>query len=327
MSAIDVREAVCGSPRRAVLRLSATDRCNLRCCYCMPGEGLRWSRDQLLGLEDLARVSAWLCGEAGISRIKLTGGEPLVRPGVENLVRLLAAIPGVDEVSATTNGTLLADKAVALRKAGLGRVNISIDTLDPDRYRELTRGGRVEDVIRGIDAAAAAGMRPLKLNTVLMASWWRKDLPQLLDFAQDRGLELRFIELMRTGTEAPWAEQEFVSAPTVRAWLDGGRAPGSAGMTSSVPARSSSIRWRGRRLTVGWITPRSEPFCAGCRRIRLDARGVLRRCLMDPTPFPLAGRLATREDGEVRRGLRRYLDGKREAPGMDLPLPMVSVGG
>lgn len=327
MSGIESIEEGHGSRRGAVLRLSTTDRCNLRCCYCMPVEGLPLvRRDLLLDIEDLTRVAAWLCRAARVDRIKLTGGEPLVRSGVEQLIRLLAEIPGVNEVSATTNGTLLARRAAGLRAAGLTRVNVSVDTLDPDHYQKLTRGGCVEDVIRGIDAAVAARLRPVKLNAVLMASRWRRDVPALLDFAQDRDLEIRFIELMRTGTEAPWAEREFVPAATVRAWL---AADGDSERLRATadPARRSRVSWRGRPITVGWITPRSQPFCSGCRRIRLDARGLLRRCLMDPVPFPLAKRLAVHHDADVRREVDSYLAGKREASGMDLPLPMVSVGG
>lgn len=327
MSGIDSVAATQGIPRGAVLRLSTTDRCNLRCCYCMPAEGLPLlRRDLLLDIEELAEVAAWFCAAVGVDRIKLTGGEPLVRSGVEELIRLLVAIPGVAEVSATTNGTLLARRAPALRAAGLSRVNVSIDTLDPDHYRELTRSGLVDDVIRGIDAALAAGLRPVKLNAVLLASRWRLDVPALLDFAQDRGLEIRFIELMRTGTGAPWAEREFVPAVTVQDWLAAGT-DSDRSRTNLDPARRSRVQWRGQPMEVGWITPRSEPFCAGCRRFRLDARGLLRRCLMDPAPFPLASRLAAGEGAQVRHDLHSYLDGKRQASGMDLPLPMVSVGG
>ncbi len=186
MTAKGVGGSVRGSASGAVLRLSNTDRCNLRCCYCMPAEGVSKLRhDEILSLEELSAVAAWLCREVGIDRVKLTGGEPFVRSGVDELIRQLVDIDGVKEVSATTNGSLLGDLAPALRRAGLTRVNVSIDTLDPDRFRRLTRGGCVDDVVTGIDRAVEAGLVPVKLNAVLMASGWRKDVPALLDFAAD----------------------------------------------------------------------------------------------------------------------------------------------
>jgi len=315
------------SPRGAVLRLSTTDRCNLRCCYCMPAEGVEKLRhDELPGLEELADVAAWICEETGVDRVKLTGGEPFVRAGVDELIRRLVDIPGVEEVSATTNGTMLGRLAAELREAGLSRVNVSIDTLDPERYRLLTRGGRVEDAIAGIGRAVDSGLEPVKLNAVLMASGWRDDVPDLLDFATDRDLEIRFIELMRTGTEAEWAEGEFVPAEVVQEWLQSEMEERPEALSDS-PARRSRLRWRGRWITVSWIMPQSEPFCDGCNRLRLDPLGRLRRCLMDPESFPIARLLARAPEDEVRDRLHRYLADKVAAPHMHSPLPMVSVGG
>ncbi len=319
--------APCGIVKPAVLRLSTTDRCNLRCCYCMPAAGVAKIRhDDLLSLEHLSQVAAWMCREVGVDRIKLTGGEPFVRSGVEHLIRDLVAIDGVKEVSATTNGSLLGHLAPTLRSAGLARVNVSIDTLDPKRYSQLTRGGRVADAVGGIDRAVEVGLVPVKLNAVLMTSGWREDVPRLLDFAADRGLEIRFIELMRTGTESRWAEQEYLSAETVKAWLGGTLEDHPEGRTTS-PARRNVLRWGGREVAVSWISPLSEPFCDGCNRLRLDPLGRLRRCLMDPAAFDLARLLETATADEVRLQLREFLDGKVAAPDMDSPLPMVSVGG
>jgi len=315
------------SPRGAVLRLSTTDRCNLRCCYCMPAEGVSTQpRNQLLSLEELADVAAWICAETGVERIKLTGGEPFVRSGVDGLIRRLVDIPGVEEISATTNGTMLEDLAPDMADAGLGRVNVSIDTLDPERYARLTRGGRVEDVIKGIKSAIGVGLEPVKLNAVLLASGWRTDVPQLLDFAWDMGLEIRFIELMRTGTEAGWAADEFIPAVDVQTWIKSSM-EGDAGSPSLTPSRGSRLMWRGRWMSVGWIMPQSEPFCDGCKRLRLDPQGRLRRCLMDPEYFPVARLLATVPETEVRHSLNRYLADKVAAPHMHSPLPMVPVGG
>ena len=184
----------------------------------------------------------------------------------------------------------------------------------------------MDDVVTGIDRAVEAGLVPVKLNAVLMASGWRQDVPALLDFAADRGLEIRFIELMRTGTALSWAEDEYLSAETVKTWLGAGLEDHPDGESQS-PARRSLLRWGWRTVNVSWISPRSEPFCDGCDRLRMDPQGRLRRCLMDPAAFPLARKFETTTEVEVRRLLRDYLDGKTAAPDMDSPLPMVSVGG
>ncbi len=310
-----------------VLRLSVTDRCNFRCRYCMPAQGVPLVRHaDLLALEELAALVRWLDAEIGVRRVKLTGGEPLARRGLPSLVQALRAVPGVGEVSMTTNGSLLAPSAGELRAAGLARVNVSLDTVDPDRFSRLTRGGRLADTLAGIDAALAAGLVPLKLNAVLLASSWRDDVPALLDFAASHGVEIRFIELMRTGTRAAWAAAELVRASIVQAWLERLTPVAPVPGPPSTPARRTRLCWRGGDLTVGWITPQSHPFCSSCNRLRLDARGRLRRCLMDPAPLDLA-RLAACHEDEARTQLRAYLDGKRAPRGMQMRLPMAAVGG
>ena len=310
-----------------VLRLSVTDRCNFRCRYCMPAGGVPLVRHaDLLPLEHLAELVRWLDAELGVGRVKLTGGEPLARRGLANLVRDLRAVPGVREISMTSNGSLLAAHAEELRAAGLARVNVSLDTLDRDRFSRLTRGGRLDDAIAGINAALAAGLVPLKLNAVLLASSWREDVPALLDFAASRGVEVRFIELMRTGTEAEWAEAELVPAAAVQTWLEEVTPVEAVPGPPSAPARRTRLRWRGKSLTVGWITPQSHPFCSSCNRLRLDARGRLRRCLMDPLPLELARGLEESE-AAARIRLRAYLAGKQPPAGMNTHLPMVAVGG
>lgn len=323
---IDRRQRPPGQPPGAhVLRLSVTDRCNFRCRYCMPAEGIPKIRhDDLLSLERLAGCVGWLAGRVGITSIKLTGGEPLARPGLETLVRLVAAVPGVEEISMTTNGSLLARHAGTLRRAGLRRVNISLDTLDSRRFASVTRGARLADTVQGIDAAVTAGLTPVKLNAVLLASSWRQDVPRLLDFASEQGLEIRFIELMRTGTEAAWTERELVTAATVRAWLAEQVTVEPVVGPAAAPARLTRVAWAGRPVTVGWITPQSHPFCAACNRLRLDARGMLRRCLMDPTPLDL-GRLLEEPAPETK--LDAYLAGKRPPAEMSSLLPMATVGG
>ena len=301
-----------------LLRISVTDRCNFRCCYCMPESGVpklgqrvpKLGQQDLLSLEDLASLARWLVPQVGIDRIKLTGGEPLVRRGLEALIRELTAIHGISDLSMTTNGSCLARHAEGLKAAGLKRVNVSLDTLNPDRFRELTGGGRLKDTLAGISAAVAAGLVPLKLNSVLQRSRWQEDVPALLDYAAANGFELRFIELMCTGTARAWCDAEYVAASRVQSWLStqGWLLP--AFCEQCGPARSCFVSWRGAKLNVGWITPRSEPFCEYCDRLRLDARGRLYRCLMDAKFLDLRAALSEPKGSDIDEQLFLYLVGK-----------------
>jgi GTP 3',8-cyclase len=309
------------------LRLSVTDRCNFRCRYCLP-QGLtgRLPAKALPSLETLAEAVRWLAKILPISKVKFTGGEPLLRRGLVELVKQLAALPGLHDLSMTTNGSRLAESAEALHRAGLHRVNISLDTLHPQRFQELT-GGRLQDTLDGLQAAKQCGLTPVKINAVLRRSSWREDVPELLDFAQAQGVELRFIELMETGLAVDWARSEFVAAGEVIAWLeDRGSVQTLSEMTCD-PARSTQVIWNGRSVPVGWITPQSQRFCQGCNRLRLDAQGGLRRCLMDPHSFPLIERLATQPHSQVEAQVRQYLAAKLPPVQMGTSDQMAAVGG
>ncbi|HYN43208.1 MAG TPA: GTP 3',8-cyclase MoaA [Thermoanaerobaculia bacterium] len=312
----------------ATLRVSVTDRCNLRCAYCMPEEGVPLvPRGEIPSLTELASAVAWLVAKYGVDRVKVTGGEPLVRGGVPEFVAKVAAFPGVSEVSMTTNGTRLVGTAAELARAGLARVNISLDTVDPDRFRELTRGGRVEEVLAGIDAALDAGLTPLKLNSVLRRSSFQGDVPALLDLAAGKGIEIRFIELMQTGTEAAWAIAERVSGAEVRAWLTAeGAEIAPLPARPNAPARRTVISWKGRDVMAGWIDPVSHSFCDDCDRLRLDARGRLRRCLMDDHAFPLVD-LLRRGEADVAAAAASYVAGKQPPTAMTIGSTMASIGG
>lgn len=311
---------------RHTLRLSVTDRCNLRCVYCMPAEGARWDRRaRLPGLERMVEVVAWIGRRYPLEKVRITGGEPTLRRGLSELIRLLSPMSMVPEVAMTTNGVLLERLAPQLADAGLARVNISLDTLDPERYSEITRGGRVEDAVAGIRAALDAGLTPIRLNSVLRRSSWREDVPALLDFAREHRVEPRFLELMRTGTERAWAEKEFVSAWEVQQWL-GGVDPFDDENPIRGTARRRRILWREEPLTIGWITPVSRPFCDSCSRIRLDAHGRLRRCLMDPETLPLMDLLES-GDPRLEKRVERFLEDKVEPIRMRNQLPMASLGG
>jgi cyclic pyranopterin phosphate synthase len=289
-------------------------------------------RSELLSLERLAQLIGWVHEAYPLTKIKLTGGEPLVRRDLDVLVTRLAELPDCPELSMTTNGSRLAHHVEALAAAGLARVNVSLDTLDPDRYRELTRGGRLDDTLTGIDAARIAGLTPIKLNAVLRRSSWLEDVPALLDFAVARGHELRFLELMRTGTERTWCEAETVHASEVLTWLDAhpdcelihGHALSAHG---AEPARRGLLQWRGAGVEVGWILPVSRPFCAACDRLRLDARGRIRRCLMDPERLELAKILDQQGEPSARAALAGFIAGKRAPEAMITGSAMAELGG
>jgi len=250
----------------------------------------------------------------------------LLRPGVVEFVRDLSANAGVAEVSMTTNGTRLAALAGGLAEAGLARVNVSLDTLDASRFRELTRGGALESVTAGIDAALSAGLAPVKLNAVLRRSSFESDVPALLEFASRRGLEVRFIELMRTGEAAAFAEDEFVSSHAVRArlGLDGTPVPAASG---AGPARRLRVRFGTSEVVTGWIEPVSHAFCGGCRRLRLDPFGRLRRCLMDAKSYPLLNRLEESDDAGLEEDVDGFLSGKRAPLSFGTPRSMAAIGG
>ena len=312
--------------RLRLLRLSVTDRCNFRCRYCMPVEGVaRVAHRDLLPLKDMVKLVQWLVAHASINRVRLTGGEPLMRSGVEKLISDLAEIEGIHEVSLTTNGSMLPRMAWGLKVAGLSRVNISLDSLDEARFAEVTRGGDLQSTLNGIAAAQEAGLTPIKLNTVLRRSTWMEEAPALLDYAAQAGFEIRFIELMRTGTERAWCEAEYVSVGEVCAGLGAEIYPVEE--ESRASARRTTMNWHGTPISVGWITPRSHPFCSHCDRLRMDAQGRLRRCLMDPAQLDLASLLRWTDGDSTKREFNSYIAGKVPPLTMDNALAMSQIGG
>ena len=277
------------------MRISVTDRCNLRCVYCLPAEGIPLkSHDDMLTYEEMATV-AGAAARMGVRRIRLTGGEPLVRRGVAELVRMLKALPGIEEVSLTTNGVLLEDMAPQLARAGLDRVNVSLDTLDPARYTRLTRGGQVERVWRGIAAAEAAGLTPIKINVVAVRGLNDEELPALAKLTLDHPWHVRIIELMPVGDLAAWGND--LPDPK-RAYLPLNEILGILGPLGLVeePARGGvgparTYRIPGAVGTVGMISPRGEHFCERCNRLRLTADGFLRPCLLGEHEVEVRGAL------------------------------------
>jgi cyclic pyranopterin phosphate synthase len=309
------------------LRLSVTDACNFRCQYCMPPKGLhRTSSAGPLSIAELAESVAWLKQFAPIEVVKLTGGEPLLRAGLTELISRLVAVEGIREVSMTTNGSLLPEWAGRLKAAGLARVNISLDSVDPSRFSEISRGARLEHTIAGIHAAIESGLSPVKLNAVLQRSTWKQEVPLLLDLAAKHGLEIRFIELMRMGSERAWCESEMVSVEEVMGWLATRSTLTEVDTPASAPARQVLLHWNGVALTTGWIAPRSRPFCDACERLRMDSRGRLRRCLMDPVTLDLP-KLRTLTHAAAMEEFRAYMAGKQPPLAMDSDTTMNQIGG
>jgi len=257
------------------LRISVTDRCNLRCLYCMPPEGVpQMPHSEILSYEEI-RIIVQAAAELGINKIRLTGGEPLVRAELPKLVKMLSRTEGIQELSLTTNGTLLKNYALELRQAGLSRINLSLDTLKPDRFRYITRLGSLKDVLEGISAAKKAGFDPVKINAVVMQGI---NDDEILDFARmtcEEGCHVRFIELMPFKGMA-----EFVPSVEVRQRINLlGKLEPCPSITGNGPARY--YRLAGAKGTVGFISPLTETsFCSRCNRIRLTPDGRLRPCLL-----------------------------------------------
>jgi cyclic pyranopterin phosphate synthase len=262
------------------LRVSVTDRCNLRCVYCMPLEGIPTrTHEEILRYEEIERVVRVAVG-MGIRVVRLTGGEPLVRNGLADLVAMLRGVPGLEELSMTTNGTLLAGHARTLAEAGLDRVNISLDSLRPDRFRRITRLGDLEDVLAGIRAAEEAGLTPLKLNTVVLRGVNDDEAVELARLTLERPWHVRFIELMPLGSHVLWDKDRYVPASEVRQRIEARLGPLSPAQRPAGNGPARTYRLQGSLGTVGLISPWSQHFCPACNRLRLTSDGRLRPCLL-----------------------------------------------
>lgn len=262
------------------LRLSVTDLCNYRCIYCMPPDGVcKRTHDEMLSLEELYEIAASAV-RCGVRKIRLTGGEPLVRRGILELCRALRQLPGLETLAMTTNASLLAPVARELKDAGVDRLNISLDTLDAARFAAITRRGRLSDALAGLQAAKDAGFSQLKLNAVLLGGINEADIVPLAELTRTEALSVRFIELMPMGECAGWSSSRFLSADAVLKALP---------ELTRVDTDGVAERYRlpGAAGTVGLIRPMSCKFCARCSRLRLTADGILKPCLHDGQEIPL----------------------------------------
>ena len=266
------------------LRISVTDRCNLRCVYCLPKEGVAWqARENQLSVGEIVCLTAALAG-VGVKRVRLTGGEPLVHPQIVEIVERIAFIPGIEEIGLTTNGMLLEKLAAPLAAARLTRVNLSLDTLDADKFKQITRGGDINRLWRGIAAAERAGLTPLKLNTVVVNGLNADELPELARLTIENPWHVRFIEMMPVGNAQDWgagfpvADERYLSVQQMHALLVGFNLQPVNSPIGNGPARTFAIP--GALGTVGFISPLGEHFCQNCNRLRLTSDGYLRPCLL-----------------------------------------------
>jgi cyclic pyranopterin phosphate synthase len=261
------------------LRISVTDRCNFRCIYCMPAAGLPWiPRDEVLSFEEITRVTRILVSDCGVRTIRLTGGEPLVRKGIEELTAMIAGLDEGLDIAMTTNGILLRDKAAALKAAGLSRLNISLDTLQRDRFRNLARRDALERVLDGIRAAREAGFTRIKLNMVVMRGVNDDEVLDFARLAREEGYEVRFIEFMPLDADGIWSPESVVASREIIDAID--REFPIEPVHDQRPAPANRFRFRdGAPGGIGVIPSVSDAFCKVCNRIRLTAEGRLRTCL------------------------------------------------
>jgi cyclic pyranopterin phosphate synthase len=287
------------------VRVSVTDKCNFRCKYCMPAEGLTWlPRDEVLSFEEITRLASVLAA-MGVNEVRLTGGEPLARRDVPDLVRMLAPIAGVDDLSLTTNGVLLDRLAEPLVEAGLRRVNVSLDSLNHVRFAEITRRDALDRVLAGLEEAERhPELRPIKVNCVAIKGFTETEVPALAELARRKPYVVRFIEFMPLDADEAWREDEVLSGAEIRALIEEAHGP-----LVELPAKASSTARRfafaDGRGEIGFVNPVSEPFCSSCDRIRLTADGQLRTCLFSRREWDLKSPLRNgASDAELEALLR-----------------------
>ena len=301
------------------LRISVTDRCNLRCTYCMPLEVTFKPREELLTYEEITRVARVAAG-LGIRTIRLTGGEPLLRRDLAQLVRQLVAVPGITEVALTTNGLLLADQAASLRQAGLTRLNVSLDSLREDVFERIARRSGVDRVLAGLAVARREGFDDIRINAVSIKGLTEGEIVPLARFCRAEGFHLRFIEFMPLDAEHAWEQSQVLSGADVRAVLEAQVGPLVAVTAADAGQPAVDYRWGDGTGRVGFIDPVSHPFCDRCDRLRLTADGQLRNCLFSTVEWDVRHVLRIAgDDAEIVSLLRESVAAKRAAHGIDTP--------
>ena len=293
------------------LRVSITDRCNLRCIYCMPSGGLiPIEHKEILRYEEIIRVIR-IAAKIGVRKIRITGGEPLVRRNIVYFIESIKNIPGIEDLSLTTNGILLSRYAEELKSAGLDRVNVSLDTLKPKRYREITRSGDLSLVLKGIEAIEKVGLNPIKINMVPICGVNSDEIEEFARLTLKAAYQVRFIEYMPFGSEDMWSPEKFISTEEIKSIVEGIGPLIPAKLRKSGPARY--FRFENATGVIGFISPISNHFCNECNRLRLTADGKLRPCLFSETEIDLKPALrGGSSDDEIERLIKLSIEVKPE---------------
>lgn len=299
------------------LRVSVTDRCNIRCFYCMPLENVKFRpREELLTFEEIERI-ARIAVTLGIHKIRLTGGEPLVRSDLPRLVARLAAIEGIGDLALTTNGILLTEQAAPLKAAGLDRLNVSLDTLSEETFQKISRRSGLERILDGIFAARAAGFTDIRLNAIAIRGLTEADIVPLAEFARTHDFELRFIEFMPLDAENHWESGQVLTSQEIRLTLEAEFCPllPSPRLDPSQPA--VDFHFADGRGRIGFINPISQPFCSSCNRLRITAEGQVRNCLFSTTEWDARALLRNGStDDQIRELVRDCVLHKLPAHGV-----------
>ncbi len=306
--------------RHTQLRVSVTDRCNIRCSYCMPAEMVTFlPRSELLTFEEITRVVR-VCTDLGVDKIRLTGGEPLVRARLDRLVAMLASLPHLRELALTTNAMFLPQMARPLRDAGLNRLNISLDTLQEETFFRLTRRSGVQRVLDGIEAALAAGFEKTRLNAVIMRGINDEEIEPLVAFARDRKLEMRFIEFMPLDAEANWQRPAVVTGEELRQRVEQCFGPLLAVERENPAQPATDYTFSDMPLRIGFIDSVSVPFCGACDRLRMTAEGQFRNCLFSTTEWDARKLLRNGENDDMLKAtIKACVGAKKAGHGIDSP--------
>ena len=317
--------------KHTYLRLSVTDRCNLRCTYCMPPQGIEWTpRPEILTTDEIVRLGSVFVG-LGITKIRLTGGEPLTRRDIGTIAARLGALPGLKTLAMTTNGISLAERAAKLREAGLGSLTISLDTLRRDRFKEIAKRDQFQAVMDGVEASLAAGYAPLKINVVVMRGVNDDEILDFVGWARDRPINVRFIEYMPF-PDNHWSKGGLMPYAEMRALIE--RHYTMIPMVGAPTDVGKDFRLGGYAGTVGFVTSMTESFCGGCNRLRVTADGNIKSCLFHPAEQSLRDAMrAGAPDSEIERLILQAVDGKQaEHPPMEELMTMknrnmIEIGG
>ncbi len=302
------------------LRVSVTDRCNIRCFYCMPNENVQFKpRSEILTFEEIARFVR-VASRLGVNKVRLTGGEPLVRHDLSRLVRMIADIRVIQDIALTTNGILLAEQAVALRDAGLQRLNISLDCLSEETFRTISRREGLHRVLEGIDAAIDVGFEKIRLNAVSIRGLSEPEIVPLARFARDRGLELRFIEFMPLDGEHHWQSNQVLTGEQIRRQIEESICSLSPALREDPSQPATDFDYDDGLGRVGFINPISQPFCRDCNRLRLTAEGQVRNCLFSIVEWDARAILRSGgSDEQLAQLLRDSVGAKKAGHGIDSP--------